>query len=326
LYPAFFISYSRHQSQFAQSLKTRLSAKSKNTWFDRDREEAGDKWFDEIVRGIVNCDETVLLLSDEAAVSEVVRREISAAEEHGKPVRPVLVASLTKALQPALAKFHYHDVSQFNEEERISAAIDYLSNPTPQPGEIVNYKRLSCRGIYLPFSANMLKEAGRSDVHSANAQLRLLRLNYPASSAMWLNAGLIACVADDWGNGLTLLREHAHAAGSFPGWYFYALHILRRQNVRRLHPDILREASNAILGALSVQKHPFAVLVAAILDAGNNMIESARRRMHEFVAASSQLREDPGEAMRAFWCLQPSLDELGIFAPQVKAYLKEIST
>lgn len=85
-----FLSYSRSQFYFAESLMLRLEGNAVSVWFDTHRIQAGTDWKDSIDRGLSACASMVLVLSRDALASENVDYEWRTALEHGKRLYVVL--------------------------------------------------------------------------------------------------------------------------------------------------------------------------------------------------------------------------------------------
>src|SRR2546429_7323474 len=101
-----FVSYSREQFYFAESLALALQRKGVGVWFDMQRLLAGTDWEKGIQRGLQSCSEFVLVASNAALTSENVNREWRTARAAGKRILVALVeaAELPPELQyPAVS-------------------------------------------------------------------------------------------------------------------------------------------------------------------------------------------------------------------------------
>ncbi|MEQ8672646.1 MAG: TIR domain-containing protein [Aggregatilineales bacterium] len=85
-----FISYSRRDTAYAQSLKTYLRENNFNVWID-DNIEHGDQWFNKIHEAIKDCAAFVIVMSPEAESSEWVQKEVLLAKRYQKPIFPLLL-------------------------------------------------------------------------------------------------------------------------------------------------------------------------------------------------------------------------------------------
>lgn len=85
-----FLSYSRSQFYFAESLMLRLERNGVSAWFDTSRLRAGDDWRASIDRGLATCTSLVLVASRSALASPNVDYEWRSALRHGKKIDIVL--------------------------------------------------------------------------------------------------------------------------------------------------------------------------------------------------------------------------------------------
>jgi hypothetical protein len=86
-----FFSYSRVNSNFTLQLATKLSEAGENVWLDQFNIEAGEKWDNEIQKGLEEATTLVVILSASSVKSENVMDEVSYAIGKGKKVIPVLI-------------------------------------------------------------------------------------------------------------------------------------------------------------------------------------------------------------------------------------------
>ncbi|MBI4762786.1 MAG: toll/interleukin-1 receptor domain-containing protein [Chloroflexi bacterium] len=85
-----FISYSRRDSEFVTRLASDLDKQVAGVWFDQSDIQLGEKWHDEILKGIRDCKAFVLVLSPDADKSKYVHEEVNKALELGKTIFPVI--------------------------------------------------------------------------------------------------------------------------------------------------------------------------------------------------------------------------------------------
>jgi hypothetical protein len=81
-----FLSYSRRQFYFAESLMLRLERKSVSVWFDTSRIQAGDDWKESIDQGLSTCTSLVLVASRDALASKNVDLEWRTALKNDKKI------------------------------------------------------------------------------------------------------------------------------------------------------------------------------------------------------------------------------------------------
>jgi TIR domain len=86
-----FISYSRQDQGYAQTIKVALTARKLPYWMD-ELIDPGDDWWDKIDNAIAGCACLIVIMTPAAKTSRWVQREILLAENRGKPIYPVLLA------------------------------------------------------------------------------------------------------------------------------------------------------------------------------------------------------------------------------------------
>jgi hypothetical protein len=89
-----FISYSRRQLYFAESLTLHLQKHGFAVWFDLQRLRAGSDWASELKAGVETCDQLILVASRAALKSPYVAKEWQSALAEGKPVYVVVYEAL----------------------------------------------------------------------------------------------------------------------------------------------------------------------------------------------------------------------------------------
>lgn len=137
-----FLSYSRQQFYFAESLAIHLQQQGISIWFDIQQLEPGKDWADDIQQGLLECTGVVLLASRAALASPYVQLEWEAALKAGKPVYVVLFEAVS--LPNALLSLPIFDFrADFNRGvERLAKSIR---------GEAEVYDRIPASNpLYLP--------------------------------------------------------------------------------------------------------------------------------------------------------------------------------
>jgi hypothetical protein len=81
-----FISYSRRQLYFAESIALHLEKAGLEVWFDLQQLHAGVEWSSTLSQGYENCDRLVLVVSQASLASKYVRDEWEAALRKGREV------------------------------------------------------------------------------------------------------------------------------------------------------------------------------------------------------------------------------------------------
>jgi hypothetical protein len=86
-----FVSYSRHNLGAVTELIRDLNAVGVQTWHDQTL-TGGQRWWDNILANIRECDIFILALSPESLESEACKSELDYVVQLGKPILPVLVS------------------------------------------------------------------------------------------------------------------------------------------------------------------------------------------------------------------------------------------
>ena len=89
-----FISYSRKDSEYVDSLVESLSQENFHIWLDRKDIQAGQNWRAEIVEAIETADSFVLVFSQSAALSKYVRQEVYVADSSDRAISTLYMESL----------------------------------------------------------------------------------------------------------------------------------------------------------------------------------------------------------------------------------------
>lgn len=93
-----FVSYSRRNKPFVQTLVQALQKRGREVWVDWDSIPSGADWWEEIKLGIEVADTMIFVLSPESVASEVCGRELEHALQHQKRLLPVVCKDVDPAL------------------------------------------------------------------------------------------------------------------------------------------------------------------------------------------------------------------------------------
>ncbi len=85
-----FISYSRSQFNFVDTLAAVIQDMGHQIWFDVEQLAPGENWKDEINEGLSKVDTLILIASHDAITSENVLYELETAQKYGKVIHVVL--------------------------------------------------------------------------------------------------------------------------------------------------------------------------------------------------------------------------------------------
>ncbi len=88
-FPQIFISYSRREFYFAESLSIRLQHSGMSVWFDSQQIALGENWSQDIQQGLSDSGTLVLAASQASIASPYVAKEWQYALEKGKPVHVI---------------------------------------------------------------------------------------------------------------------------------------------------------------------------------------------------------------------------------------------
>ncbi|ADB73515.1 toll/interleukin-1 receptor domain-containing protein [Geodermatophilus obscurus] len=88
-----FVSYSRQDEVAVRDLVVYLDRASLSVWADRDL-QGGDRWWQEVLQQIRECDVFLFVLSDHSLASKPCVAELSYARALGLPILPVLIGDI----------------------------------------------------------------------------------------------------------------------------------------------------------------------------------------------------------------------------------------
>lgn len=117
-----FVSYSRKDKPFVETVDTALREGNRDPWIDWDDIQTGEDWWQSICRGIEAADTFVFVISPDSVASEVCRREIDHAAQCHKRCLPMVYREgfSMDAVHPWIAK---HNWLFFRETDDIDAAF-----------------------------------------------------------------------------------------------------------------------------------------------------------------------------------------------------------
>ena len=116
-----FLSYSRKDADVADALWVALGQAGIDAFLDRKSLLPGQFWPDRTNEEIVKCECFVLLWSEHAASSPRVRRELSLAEAHERPIVPVLIGDVSPPAE--LANVHHIELRRAADAEIVAEQI-----------------------------------------------------------------------------------------------------------------------------------------------------------------------------------------------------------
>ncbi len=108
LTPDVFISYSRKDKAFVQSLYEAFATLQRNIWVDWEDIMPTEDWWQAIEKGIESANNFVFILSPDSVSSAVCAREVDHAVRHNKRLIPVVYREVdAKAVHPALGAHNW---------------------------------------------------------------------------------------------------------------------------------------------------------------------------------------------------------------------------
>jgi len=134
-----FISYSRKQLYFAESLVSNLQRNGIDTWFDLQDLEIGSQWAKSLENAYSNCDKLILIASEAALASPYVQAEWKKVRRSGKQI--IIVLYETIALPNSLRNMPVFDF-RMGFRRKLSRLIKYLKGETEKYDRYENKKNL----------------------------------------------------------------------------------------------------------------------------------------------------------------------------------------
>lgn len=146
-----FISYSRRNTNFAERLARDLTDAGIEVWIDFRQIHAGERWKDEIRRGIERSDVVIAVLSPESVVSEWVQFEVLYGREQEKIILPVMASSSLDLLRQSDILRWLLDVHFINFENRYEEAFPELLKALPGKRRLGSFDVIDPAFIPNPF-------------------------------------------------------------------------------------------------------------------------------------------------------------------------------
>ncbi|MBW4695571.1 MAG: CHASE2 domain-containing protein [Lyngbya sp. HA4199-MV5] len=119
-----FISYSRKDKKFVESLYAALNANKRDIWVDWEAIPLTTDWWLEIQAGIEQADTFIFIITPDSIASSVCNQEIDHAVRHNKRIMPIVHREVDmRQVRNALAK---HNALFFREEDDFDTAFALL--------------------------------------------------------------------------------------------------------------------------------------------------------------------------------------------------------
>jgi hypothetical protein len=139
---AYFISYSRTDTETAVWFANQLRAAGLSVWFDQVDIKPSDRWDRTIEAALQDCLGLVLILSPRSAASENVLDEISVAMDAHKPVIPVMIETCQPPLRISRVQWIDARTDRYQALERCKTTLSgAMDQPSPQAPEAPQHLR-----------------------------------------------------------------------------------------------------------------------------------------------------------------------------------------
>jgi formylglycine-generating enzyme required for sulfatase activity len=130
-----FISYSTKDRPLVADLAEDLKALDHDVWFDPELvRNGGQKWWDNILRNVRECDLFVFALTPQSLTSEACEREYGYAYSLGKNILPIMLADVDiPTLPPELQELQFVNYTERSKRQLAALAASLNKLPVPRP-------------------------------------------------------------------------------------------------------------------------------------------------------------------------------------------------
>lgn len=146
-----FISYSRRNTNFAERLARDLSDAGVEVWIDFRQIHAGERWKDEIRRGVERSEVIVIVLSPDSVVSEWVQFEINYGREKNKVLLPIMAVDCYAELRASESLAWLLDLHFIMFEGRYEQGFPELLKALPGKRKVGVFDTIDSSKIPNPF-------------------------------------------------------------------------------------------------------------------------------------------------------------------------------
>ncbi|MCU0497663.1 MAG: TIR domain-containing protein [Anaerolineae bacterium] len=146
-----FVSYSRRDKAFTERIARDLSDAGLDVWVDFRQIQGGERWQEEIYRGIERCEILIACLSPDSVKSVWCGKEILAARDLGKVILPIMVRESLSDLRVSESLAWLTDIHFINFIDRYEQAFPELLEALPGKRRIGTYDLSDVEQIPNPF-------------------------------------------------------------------------------------------------------------------------------------------------------------------------------
>jgi hypothetical protein len=279
-----------------------------------------------IDRGIRECDDFALVVSQYSMSSAVVREEIDLAKRYQKTLCAIILdANVDLSMLPS--SIHYVRLSGANSNDLHAAITSLFSVARPN----IDDQNINPH-IMKTLAARYVWPAYAHDAHAGPMMTNARRVLKSASevsadhSAIVLNHALLECSAGQYESGLRDLDRYACAADNFAGWYFLSLLLPRTVGIRNVTVAVARAGFDAAQRAAERGCNPLSTLLLGLYEvcAENLSVRRLDRAIQDFHAVRAQVDEYPSEYLRFYMAMRSNLSEFGSHAIILKNMFREV--
>lgn len=135
-----FLSYSRHDQEFVDTIARNLEGQGLQVWVDQQDIAAGEEWRAAITNAISVCDAFLVILSPNCVASKNVVKELSIAESKDRHIIPIMfqTCEISPEMEYQLAGLQWIDFSELGFQPAMDRLVRVLragagASPAPSP-------------------------------------------------------------------------------------------------------------------------------------------------------------------------------------------------
>lgn len=198
-----FLSYSRKDFKTMRQVKKALTQRGISVWTDENLKPGTDAWKRKIEQKVKLCDAFVVLMSPNAYESIWVQRECTKAQDHSKPIFPLLIGGNSKDHIPLeLCDIQYIDL-QVNRQDGLDSLVqefklrgwvkvDFPNLTKEEPAKIESHEQEIGLNKKIVHAVGLLEEENKTKILAVHNELL-----YPSNEYSQLYEGRSAPVSED---------------------------------------------------------------------------------------------------------------------------------